>query len=201
MKKKELQHRYYLLNVTCGINQRYHNLLQWRFSWLDRILKIAVGFLATFGLILACPGMDWPPLGLVVAFISLVVAIALNVIPVGEWDKRHLDLFRQWSTLRKEAEVDWNKTDDIEGEDPEITKTYRDRIIEITNREHDLHAAEPSAWRKLLARCQEDENESRFGKGLRTPEDIKKERERRTQCSNRLPKVGAVQAVAPQPDK
>src|SRR5260370_25508840 len=98
MTKKELSTRYRDLDVTCGINQRYHQLLQWRFTWLDRIMKIAVGFLAALGFWFAIA--DRAPWGFIVGLVSLFAALALNVIQFGEWDKDHLDLFRQWTAWR-----------------------------------------------------------------------------------------------------
>jgi hypothetical protein len=173
---QDYNNRLHELMFTCGMNQRYHQRLKLYWAILDRTIRIAVGVLAVLGLVFAIPGMDngW---GLRVAILSLVVAIALNIVPVSDWEKAHAELFRAWSELRKDAESESVKACSLDG--TSVPSYVADRLCEMTGKEHSLDADEPAPWKWLLARCQGDEVEARWGKGIRTFADAEKERERR----------------------
>src|SRR5207249_9315281 len=123
------------------------------------------------------PNMDngW---GLPVAIVSVIVAIALNIIPIGDWEKTHAELFRSWSDLRKDAEVEATKACSLDPKDS-VPPHVADRLCDLTNKEHSLDADEPAPWKWLLKRCQGDEVQSRWGIGIRTLADAEKERAKR----------------------
>ena len=57
---------------------------------------------------------------------------------------------------------------------------YRfDRFRELSLRMENLHLRDNPPWVKLLERCQEDENESEWGKGIRSYDQVEAERKRR----------------------
>ena len=67
---------------TAGINQRYHQQFQWWWSIADKAVEFAVGILAVIGVFVLTPGREsWAA---VVAFLALIAAIVLNIIPSAE---------------------------------------------------------------------------------------------------------------------
>ena len=71
-------------------------------------------------------------------------------------------------------------------------KYVLERLEEVTAKEHTLHAAEPAPWVGLLDKCQGDEIESQWGRGIRTSEQAEEERTRRLQ-----PRVGVTSPEGP----
>jgi hypothetical protein len=182
------------LKITCGINQRYHQYLEWRLWLADKLIRIVVGALAVGGLVLAVPGMSFSPdAGLWVAIVSLVAALVLNIIPVGDWEKTHGELFRLWSYLRKDVVQNELKTWDAE-DDKDATKAASEHLCELTLKAADLDTQEPAPWLGLLKRCQGDELESTWGEGIRTPQEVERERLRREQESPLTSPSGAPSA-------
>jgi len=168
------------VKYTAGMNARYHQNCEDWFDWWDKAIRVAVAGLAVFGLVLAVPGLDkdWPGAnipwwGLVVAILSMVAAVALNVIPVVEKAKFHGEMFRAWSELRKEAVLEEHKTCDG-SKDHHI-----DRLAELISKMESLNAREPFPDSELLEKCQEDENEAEWGKGIRTEQQVEEERRKR----------------------
>ena len=145
---------------TAGINQRYHQQFQWWWSIADKAVRIAVGILAVIGVFVLTPGREsWAA---VVAFLALIAAIVLNIIPSAEREQFYGDLFRRWSDLRKDAESE-NLRLAARDSEANATPDVVERIRDLCEKEHCLCAAEPAPWRKFLGKCQEDENQSRHG--------------------------------------
>src|SRR5207249_1296788 len=100
----------------------------------------------------------------------------LNIIPVVEKAKFHGEMFRAWSELRADAVLEGQKTCDS------IAKSYHfERLAELIGKMESLHREESSPDVKLLRRCQEDENEMVWGRGIRTNDQVELEREKRLQ--------------------
>jgi hypothetical protein len=180
MTNNEYQTRLYELINICEINQLYHQRLEWRFGFADKALKIIVGVLAVAGAVLAVPGIptSWTWAAFIVASLSAVFAVALNIIPVGDKEKSHGEMFRLWSDLLKDALQEEHKTCEMEsGKD--VPKSVDEHLRELIGKKECLNASESAAWPKLLLRCQGDVNERKWGDGIRTFEQAEEERARR----------------------
>jgi hypothetical protein len=160
--------------VYCSrVNQRYHQLLEWRWGAIDKLVRAAVGILAIAGVVLAVPKLDlaWP--GFWVALASVVVAAVLNIFAIGDWEKSHGELFRLWNDLEADSLAQEQKTYDLD--DPPDAH-HLERLQEMRTKMIALNAAEPAPFKSLLKRCQEDENEAEWGPGVRTPEQVERRR-------------------------
>lgn len=162
---------------TSGFNQRYHQICEWRWGVADKAIRVAVGVFAVFGFWLGMKGAEYAVHAEVIAVLSLAVAFALNVIPTGEREKYHAEQFHRWSDLRKTAESLGSRL--VIAPKEGVTPAMRERIEEIIETEHSLHSGEPAPWVKLLLKCQEEENQSEWGPGIRTHEQVEEERDRR----------------------
>lgn len=178
MEKLECVAKLYDLKYTAGMNTRYHHQMMWWLGAADKLLRIIIGVVAVVGIFLAIKAEAYPNAGIWLAVISAVLAFILNVVPLGDWEKSHVDLFRSWSDIRSEAELSEMKLAH-KTLPPHRLEAICERIFELTTREHQLCASEPAPFKGLLLRCQEDETESLLGKGIRTPEDADRERSRR----------------------
>jgi hypothetical protein len=162
------------LQYTSGINQRYHQRLEWWWGFADKVIRISVGVLAVFGLWASMNGPGSADTAEALAVGSLALAVALNVIPSAEREKFHGELFHRWSDLRRSAELLKVRLDD-----PKTTVAgVRERILEMTDHENTLHGCEPAPWRWLLELCQGDENEAEYGPGIRTHQQVEAEKKR-----------------------
>ena len=186
MTNRELKDRLDDLIYTCGMNARYHQQTAAnRGSW-DKGIRITVGILAVAGLVFAVPNLkmgtlDVPLVGLFVAIISLVVAVILNIVPVGDREKLHGELFRMWSELRKDAEMEEYKVCEADP-DAQAPEHSFERVRELAGKSLALDADEPEPNKKRLELCQGDENERRWGEGIRTNAQVEAERKRRFEC-------------------
>lgn len=95
----EYKDEVYRLKFMCGFNHRYHQIVAARWRNIDRALRIALGLLAVVGLTLSMPGIDFGWWGFAVAFVSLAVAVILNILPVGDWEKSHNDFLSAMDRL------------------------------------------------------------------------------------------------------
>lgn len=171
------QLKLYELSYTCGVNQRYHQTLEWYWGVAERGVRIVVGVLAVAGV---SSGDNWTT---TIGYASLVAAIVLNIIPLGDREKFHAELFRAWSDLRRETEkLDHCGT---QAATKNAIRSYHvERLSELEERKHALNGSEPAPWRCLLKRCEGDETESRWGAGIRTTEQVEAERVRRLTSSH-----------------
>jgi hypothetical protein len=177
MTKDEYCKRLRNVVFTCTANQRYHQILERRWTFLDRAIRIIVGVLAIVGAIIAVPSLDLPKSGFIIGIISVVAAVILNVLPVGDWAKTHGEMFRLWSELRKDAAQEEHKACDVC--ETNVPDAMSDRLCELVGKMESLNADEPAPFKKLLIRCFEDENEAEWGPGIRTNAQVASERERR----------------------
>jgi len=164
--------------VTTGSNQRYHHLLEWWWGAIDKTVRIAVGVIAVLSFWAAFPNSTSPGAAFWIGLTGVVVALFLNVIPLGDREKFHGEMFRRWSDLRADTEVLEVKIGDKAADDS-AGPGIADRILELIGKEQQLHADEPAPYRRILKRCEGDENESLHGQGLRTHAQIEAERAKR----------------------
>src|ERR1700737_3267496 len=95
--------------ITAGKSSRYHQKMEWRYAIADRSVKLLVGILAVFGLVFSVPGVDYPRTGFAIAIVSLVAAVALNIILVGERQSFHAHMLKAWWNVRKVAILEERK--------------------------------------------------------------------------------------------
>lgn len=166
MKSDDYCDRLHDFKITCGMNSRYHHTLQRRWGVADKSVRIAVGFLSVAGLVTTLPGGGVTDPSVWFAILSVIAAVALNVLPLSEWEQKHADLFRRWTELRKDAMLLEARACDLP-EDGSANKGSTERLLELTERQHALDAAEPAPIRELLLQAQGDEIESQLGPHVR----------------------------------
>lgn len=170
MKTEEAKDLTWELVMTCDINQRYHQRLTWRWKVADKAAKIAVALTASLAFAAAFFDHDLKTLERWLAALALVVAVLLNVTPFGEYEKFYERMFLGWSKLRRCADSFSLKLEDV-GEET-VPVFLAEKFLEMKNEMNLLHSEEPAPWRPLLIRCQEESNESVYGEGCRTVQDI-----------------------------
>src|SRR5688572_10907881 len=102
MNIKQFKDRQYQTSVMAGMNQRYHQSRAQFWTRWDKGSKVAVGVLAVLGACFSILTLNQHsvPLGwtsVVIAGLAAGAAIALNVIPLGEWANIHWALFQRWT--------------------------------------------------------------------------------------------------------
>jgi len=142
----DLAHRAIFL---CRMNQDIHSEKKGRYGFWDRALRIGVGFLAVLSLTLSVISCFqgvwsvWSWLSAGFSGLSAIAAITLNVVPAGDWEKHHLDLFRRWTSLRRRWE---NLQLRMESCDPntDVDRYQRDELEELSAEKHYIEADEPT---------------------------------------------------------
>src|SRR5260370_41601843 len=114
MTNQEFRRRLHKLIFTCGQNHRYHHYLERLWGVTDKVIRGLVAILAIIGTILAVPGADSPPTGLVVAIFATAVAAILNIVQVGDREKFHGEMFRLLTDLQIDAETEEHKLSHLE---------------------------------------------------------------------------------------
>jgi hypothetical protein len=160
MNKDEFEQKHYEQSVCAGMNQRYHQRRCKLWTKTDRGFRIAVGFLAVLGAVMAVvsllhPGTGWDVFGIAVAGLAAVVAVILNVFPYGEWASDHRELFRRWTDLREDVDALGFEL----SEEPSADLIGRLRVME--SKIHRICATEPGCKEKLLNACYVAEERSR----------------------------------------
>lgn len=157
------------LIITCDVNQRYHQTTAWNWKAFDRITKILVAVMAVAALCLTVAHDESiHVLEIIFGSIASIAAIALNVVPFGEYEKSSDEMFHSWSDVRKDAEIQSLKFSSV----VDISECMIERLGELVAKVHSLNAIEPTPNRKRLRKCQEDCNESIWG--VRSHEEAQK---------------------------
>jgi hypothetical protein len=161
MTRDQFLDKQFSISVTSGMNQRYHqSVAHWWTGW-NRAVQITVAILAAIGAILACVAPFAKSTALdvvsaVFACLAAIVAIALNVLPLGDWSQEHLDLLRRWSDLREDADsLLFDLTDD------EPPPHLIARLKSLDAKVHRICGGEPLSDKALLEQCYREENRSR----------------------------------------
>jgi hypothetical protein len=181
MTNDALRLKLHKLTITCDINQRYHQILTWRWMLTDKIAKILVALTASLALMATFFGEHWKVTEIAIALIALVAAIILNVAPFGEYEKSYERLFQGWSRLRKSADSLLLKIDDDAGD---ALAHCCEHFLELQNEMNLLNAEESAPYRTLLARCEGDSKQHFFG--FRTNDEIEKERSKRQKANHEI---------------
>jgi hypothetical protein len=160
MTQPDFDHELLCLSMTAGMNQRYHQKRAHFWTCWNRGVQISVAVLAVTGVCLSVVTYfveakiaDW--FGIGVATSAAIAAIALNVLPLGDWAAMHLDLFRRWTDLRED--VDSLKLETA----AEPSKYGVQRLRELGAKVHRICATEPAPKEKLLHECHNAEKRSR----------------------------------------
>ncbi len=156
MQARDAKNNMFELSVTCGMNVRYHQAYEDFWGKWDRAVKVAVVILTVIGLLFSVPDFVSPVAALIVGIISATVALVLNVINFGDWEKEHAKMFRLWSDLRSDAELMEFKIASKE-EGGTIQPHLVERIAEIRIKANNLHAAERMPNHSFLHTCYHDE--------------------------------------------
>jgi len=160
MTGEEFRDRQFEISFTAGINQRYHQARESFWTSWDRGVKVLVGVLAVAGLCITVytttpQGATWIQAGVCVAIFGAFSAIALNVLPIGEWAKLHNALFQKWTDLREDVDA---LLFDLSGEPSDELK---DRLKALEAKVHRICGSEPGCKKHLLQQCCNEEKRSR----------------------------------------
>lgn len=162
MMKSDFEWARYQISFTAGMNQRYHQKLADKWWKRDTIAKAATAILSVIGAMVASAAI-YPKhsifidyIGLIVSVLAAISAVVLNIIPFGAWEKDHRILFKQWTDIRKEADLlAYSVSHDHQGPiDTEELKKLESRV-------HMLCGDEPAPNEKMLNTCFNEEEKSR----------------------------------------
>lgn len=166
MNSIEVRESTHQLQFVAGFNARYHQILERNWGIVDRGIKITVGVIAIVGVWASTSGEKWTETSNLLGWVSLIMAVILNVVQTTEYERYHGEMFRKWSDLMADAKKIQSRHE-MEGKDTASPET-RNRICDAIDLEHSLHANQPAPFLRLLAKCESDEIEATYGPGIRT---------------------------------
>jgi hypothetical protein len=144
------------VSVTAGMNQQFHQTLASFWTWCNRFVQIAVACLAVTALCLSFT--DEPHwIERSIAALAAAFAIALNVLPLGDWVQEHYELFRRWTDLREEI-------DDLQCDGDRPKPAAIEDLRKLRAKVHRIGAAESGLGvlaRRLLKKCEIEEKKRR----------------------------------------
>lgn len=154
---KEYRDKLFDLSHTCVMNHRYHQAYELYWGRWDKSVKAILAILTVIGLVLSVPQIDLPWTDLWFAIAIAFIAFFMNIVPVGDWEKEHGEMFRLWSDLRNDCDVEGIKVT-LKAEFVSVPSHYEERVMELVGKANALHAMErfPNVW--FLKRCQQDES-------------------------------------------
>ncbi len=177
MTNDECRQQLYSLKYAAGGSQRYHHRLEWWYGFADKCLRIVIGVIAAFELVVASSHDSFGQHAIAIAGASFFAALLLNVIPLGDREKFYGEMFRRWTELYKDVELLTSRLDLCPTTD--APEHICERLLEMKAKEHELNAAEPAPFRWLQKKCEADEIESQWGPGIRTHAATEVERAKR----------------------
>jgi hypothetical protein len=140
--------------IKAGMNSRYHQAMESRYSQRDRAIRMLVGLLSILGLFFAF--RDYPPLGILVAFISFVAAVILNIVPFSHRAKEHSSLFQLWSRHYTNI-LNEERKPTYPANIKESTNSMIEKLLEFRNISCELDPIALQPDPQLLKRYQEEE--------------------------------------------
>lgn len=180
MEKENLKNSVWELSFTASMNQDYYQTLTFYTAFLDRTVRIVVGILAVFSLIVACVP-DWGSWSVPLAIVSLVAALVLNIVPLQNYERKFAQLYQQWTDLRAHLQrfeirvfgqvleatfMISSKGLLLEKVSPVDARDFQD----LTNERHRIEADEFWDWDWLNRKCQRVERQRRWGPQIETYE-------------------------------
>lgn len=164
-------------SYIASFNQRYHTKMARFWAIADRSIRVVVGVLATISFGLTLASNSAVGVAVSVAFLSALAAILVNVVPFGEWEKTHRDLFRRWTDLRQRWESADIKARALES--GPVPAYLLDLAEELNTALHRIEAEEPAPKERLLHKCQAEENVSRYDEENPSEKEILKRRKKK----------------------
>jgi hypothetical protein len=180
MEKENLKNSVWELSFIVSMNQDYYQTLTFYAACLDRLVRIVVGILAVFSLIIACVP-DWGSWSITLAIVSLVTALVLNIVPLQNYERKFAQLYQQWTDLRAHLQrfeirvfgqvleanfMICSKGRLIEKVLPADARDFQD----LTNERHRIEADEFWDCDWLNRKCQRAERQRRWGPQIKTYE-------------------------------
>lgn len=160
MTPKEFHDKQLYISIGAGTNQRiYQHKASW-WTGCDRACKIVVATLAVSSLCLSIwsvtpQGASWITTSIVVSGMGALSAIALNVLPFGDWASRHNALHQRWSDLREDVD---SMVFAVKG-DP--TQAQIAHLKDLDAKYHRICASEPKCRDALIKHYYAEEKQSR----------------------------------------
>lgn len=170
----ELKQRLHDVGFTAGMSSRYHHFMESRWGFWDKTIRIVVALLAAAGLYFTLRDADvWHGFtaSLLVAVVSLMATMVLNIVPVGDWEKRHGELHRLWMDMLADVNVAKARAAE-QADDERIEDREADFARELSEKADRLNASEPPAKRNRVEFFYGEEAESIYGEGIRTHEQV-----------------------------
>lgn len=166
MNADDVAQELFRLDFRAAMSQEYFQIMEWRWSMIDILAKIAVAVLAILG-ICAAAGKPKPigKRGFNVAIASVFLLIVILILPAGKWAQDYRELALQWGTVRQQttrSDTEFQKASDTE-KASEAISAIQMRIGMIQ---------EPAPWRGLVERCYWDQIERIYGEGIRSKEAL-----------------------------
>lgn len=162
------------LSATAGMNQRYHQLEASQHEKQNEKEKLLTGIAGVLSLVFSITSFfsdHWTIIyvALLLSVGTAFLAVWLNISKADDRQKLSLDLFRRWTDLRQDIDVTLSRAKRETNTNEEISFLYL-RYEELQSKKNSLNGLEPSPNTKLLIKCQEDENLSRYG--YRTQDEL-----------------------------
>jgi hypothetical protein len=154
MTRDEFLDAQYKISFIAGMNQRYHQRLASWLAWSDRGVRIVVGFLAVASLVLSLAKQS-STFSIAITLAGAVAAMILNIVPLGEWHRDHVDIFRRWSDLREEIDIL------AVGVPESVSDEFIARLRCLESKMHRICGSEPHGWSAVLKKCESAERLSR----------------------------------------
>jgi hypothetical protein len=160
MTRDQFEDKQHHLSVTAGMNQRYHQNRQFLWTVWNRGIQIVVALLAVVGVCLAVAAFlveNWyvDIWSIAIASCAAGLAVAMNILPFGDWAALHADFLRQWSDLRE----------DVDALQFDLDSTVSDELLErlkkLDAKVHRICGSEPKPNDRLIKRHYNDEVLSR----------------------------------------
>ena len=175
------------LDFHASMNQSYHQK-QWAwYGFWERSVRISITVLACVSLGYSLAAGPWVPSqvsasnyvsvpAIIVSALSLVAAIVLNVAPLDRRERAHESAFRRWNDLMRDARDFRLRAEAVDKSDTSALQMLVAELQVMRRRLSEIEVDEPPyVNNKLLDRCQEDENQRRWG--VRSNEEAEQKRD------------------------
>lgn len=162
------------MSAVAGMNQRYHQLEAGQHEEQNEREKLLIGIVGVLSLVFSITSFfsdHWTVIyiALMLSIGTAFLAVWLNISKADDRQKASLDLFRRWTDLRQDIDVTLSRAKREVKADGELLFLCS-RYEELQCKKNSLNGLEPSPDVKLLEKCQEDENLSRYG--FRTQDEL-----------------------------
>jgi hypothetical protein len=146
------------LSITCGMNQRYDQIMLSRALGAGEWIKLAIVAAAVIALILRIARLN--RLSLAAAAMAAVAAVVLVASPCDRKARHYSAILQGWSDLRQDVD---STVQDAEAEgDSKRDQTYLElRYRDLLAKKNSLNARDVPADEKLLEECMIAEERSR----------------------------------------